>query len=349
MARRIRLLSPNMSEIDRFGLLPLLELLAELGCLLILLYSFQFRGSGDVLRIFGVGTLAAGAALMTGFLLGFIFAVPRMGNDKKTDSDPPAQAGSQVPDSSEGLPSRVTPNSNLGEISDWLTKILVGVGLVELKSVPAALGKLSYFLGSGLRPAQCGGSNTCSDVFLSGQAAGLAIVILFFTLGFLFGCVWTLLYFQGDIGRLLGALIKQKRVTDLIFKAEAYMKEKQFDKAIDTIDEAIEKDPKDGRAVMTKARIFNNMAQQQVPFDKGLLNQALALADKATNLLPGKGEPIYNKACYQNLLELNKNDVLATLTSAFALNPALRTIAKEDSDLKSLWEDDDFKKLTDAK
>jgi hypothetical protein len=79
-----------------------------------------------------------------------------------------------------------------------------------------------------------------------------------------------------------------------------------------------------------------------------LLNQALVCSDKAIALLPDKGEPIYNKACYQALLDLNrlKDEVLANLESAFRLNPALRQDAKADEDLTSIRHDADFIRLT---
>ena len=41
-------------------------------------------------------------------------------------------------------------NTNLEQISDWLTKILVGVGLVQLGAIIDSLGDLADFLGPAL-------------------------------------------------------------------------------------------------------------------------------------------------------------------------------------------------------
>ena len=59
--------------------------------------------------------LAAGAALLLGGLAGFLFAFPRFG--------------------AEGVKSSYLPNTNLEQVSDWLTKIIVGIGLVQAGSI----------------------------------------------------------------------------------------------------------------------------------------------------------------------------------------------------------------------
>jgi hypothetical protein len=327
--------------------------LAIAGCVAILLYSLRFWSSGQVLRIFGVGLLVAGAALLSGFLLGFIFAIPRVGDQKEKTASAP----------SEDSPAPF--NANLVEISDWLTKIIVGVGLVELKSIPGKLGELSYYLAPGLQPAPCAGA-VCTESLISGQAVGLAILIFYFALGFLFGYVWTMIYFQGDLRRLLEKARQQKREllqlqqaayrfmppkVPVILRAEASISANKLDEAMATIDEALRNDPQNGFALMTKARILKREAYEpgRSEADKErLLSQAIACSDQAIALLPDKGEPIYNKACYQALLDSNRlrNEVLGNLESAFRLNPALRQDAQHDEDLASLRQDDDFIRLT---
>lgn len=81
--------------------------------------------------------MAAGCAWSVGGLVGFLFGIPR------TLSLPPG-------DVAEGALGRgqlqYRVNTNLEQISDWLTKILVGVGLAELHRLPAALrGVSDYF------------------------------------------------------------------------------------------------------------------------------------------------------------------------------------------------------------
>src|SRR5437868_14946669 len=107
---------------DSDKLLARLQILAGIGCLVIFLYACRFWTSGDVVRIATGGMLVAGAALLAGFLTGFIFGIPRVGADTS---------------------SGVQSNDNLIEISNWLTKILVGVSLVELSVIPGKLWALA--------------------------------------------------------------------------------------------------------------------------------------------------------------------------------------------------------------
>ena len=143
-------------------------------------------------------------------------------------------------------------NYNLVEISDWLTKIIVGVGLVELHSIPRELGRLAYYLGPGLQPRGCDGPGPCGDVVSSGQEAGLAIVVFYFALGFMLGYVWAMVYFADDLARkaatlerdneaLLGAVQRDKQRLELIMAAEESMNGGDLGRALEYMDEALKK------------------------------------------------------------------------------------------------------------
>ncbi len=117
-----------------------------------------------------VALVIAGGSFAVGGLLGFLFGIPRTlqnqgnGNNGTPDAD--------------GKPQYLV-NTKLEQISDWLTKIIVGVGLVQIASFPA------YFdsLGDAIMPALGNGSN--SKVF------GLALVVYFVVLGFMYGYIAT--------------------------------------------------------------------------------------------------------------------------------------------------------------
>jgi len=355
-SKELHKLLARLPIVDRYRLLPRLQVLSGFGFLLIVAYALRFWNSGDVLRIAGVGILVAAAALVSGFVLGFIFCIPRMRNENPAAADTAAPVeGGQ--DDAEDPSSTVIPNSNLVEISDWLTKIIVGVGLVELKSIPHKLGELSYYLGLGLQPTQCGGRAPCADFTDGGQAFGLSILVFYFTVGFLWGYVWTRLYFYRDLEkeklqREKRAAEREKKVAergkemaDKILTAEALLKERKFDEATKTLDEVLDNNPDDGRAVLTMARVLKRQAMEQGVTEEDrrrLLNQALEWSDRAIALLPHKAEPLYNKACYQALLGLDKNEILANLRAAASLNPGIKRIAAEDEDLGTLRQDHDF-------
>jgi hypothetical protein len=69
-------------------------------------------------------------------LVGFIFGVPRWVPVKST-----AAAATRK---------QYTPNTNIEKLSDWLTKILVGVGLVELHQLGPTVMQTSAVLARGL-------------------------------------------------------------------------------------------------------------------------------------------------------------------------------------------------------
>jgi hypothetical protein len=132
----------------------------------------------------------AGASLFTGILIGFLFGIPKT-LQRKLDAQTGA-AASEVD---------YQPNTNLEEISDWLTKMLVGVGLVQLRNLPGFLESIAQYWATSL-----GEPN--SQPF----AAGL--VVYFGVIGFLLGYLWTRLALVGDFiekdpRRVLSSVLRQ--------------------------------------------------------------------------------------------------------------------------------------------
>jgi hypothetical protein len=116
-----------------------------------------------------VAALVAGGALLAGGLLGFLFGIPRSLTREEPDD---ATAGS----------SSIRPNTNLEQISDWLTKILVGVGLVQFTTLARHAGDLVNFLGPAF------GSGVLGETF-----AGATLVV-FGVSGFLLFYLVTRIY-----------------------------------------------------------------------------------------------------------------------------------------------------------
>jgi len=181
-------------------------------------------------------------------------------------------------------------------------------------------------------------------------------------MGFLWGYVWMKLIFQRNLEdryRKLHAdyvvLAQENKVVvreSAPFIAEELIAQGRLDEAMKKIDDALAKNPNDGNSMLTKGRILKRQAERVQGAERRiLLGQALALTVRAIDLLPAasKAEPTYNKACYQELLGGDKKEVLATLEAAFELNPGLRKTARTDDDLRNLWHDADFKRLTDDK
>jgi hypothetical protein len=95
----------------------------------------------------GVGLTAFllfGAAAAIGAGLGFLFGLPRSRYADTAGSDQ-ANATTGTPGASHRTPqsAHYLTNSNLIKVSDWLTTIIIGVGLVNLVKIGPAVGDLS--------------------------------------------------------------------------------------------------------------------------------------------------------------------------------------------------------------
>ncbi|MCX4525585.1 MULTISPECIES: tetratricopeptide repeat protein [unclassified Streptomyces] len=122
--------------------------------------------------VLGSTAVIGTATLAVGLLLGFLFGLPRTVEDSGA---PPATG-----DARTGDPWPVyRSNTNLEQISDWLTKILVGVGLIQLVRIPEAARSLAHWLTPSL------GSVPSSGAFAMG------IVVYNLVAGFLIGYLVT--------------------------------------------------------------------------------------------------------------------------------------------------------------
>ncbi|WHQ71995.1 hypothetical protein [Methylorubrum extorquens] len=115
------------------------------------------------------------ASCLSGALTGFLFGIPRL----LAQGEPAAAFPADEPGG--GPRTKVRPlvgNSNLEEISDWITKILVGLGLVHANdAVSTVRGLAAYVSTSGLRGAPA------SDLLVMGVGlSGLLIGFLYFYL-----------------------------------------------------------------------------------------------------------------------------------------------------------------------
>lgn len=139
------------------------------------------------------------ASLAAGGTAGFLFGIPKAGITQRVEGDmPPSLRASATPPASSASVSfsrdaslRARPNTNLEEVSDWLTKILVGLTLVNLKELRDGLRSISEHAAAALRPTP-----TASDI-----SAATALVVGFALLGFLAVYLYMRLFVQGAIGR----------------------------------------------------------------------------------------------------------------------------------------------------
>ncbi|WP_316521789.1 hypothetical protein [Kitasatospora brasiliensis] len=155
MARARRLGGGSTARTARWGATGVL---AGTGLLGLLLFAFGREHPGQAL---GGGLVVVGASVVLGGALGFLFGVPRV------------RGGAEEPQGS------YAPNTNLEQVSDWLTKVLLGVGLTQLGS----LGERLHSLGATLAPALGGGEGAVPF--------SAALVLYFLVFGFLAGWLVT--------------------------------------------------------------------------------------------------------------------------------------------------------------
>lgn len=164
-----------------------LRVLMALGLPAVLaLVIYAVAQDADTWKILGIGLLAATAAFTVGALLGFLFGIPRSVAVKK-DDDKEATAEAKNGEAVASAAERFAPNTNLEEISDWLTKILVGVGLVQVHQISGAVEDLANGLASGL------GSQ--------GFAVAVTLLVAFSITGFVSAYLYTRLRLQSAFER----------------------------------------------------------------------------------------------------------------------------------------------------
>lgn len=186
--------------------------------------------------VIGYGLAVGAAAILAGGLLGFLFGLPRTINAAGA-----ANAGAEY----QG-------NTNLDQVSDWLTKILVGVGLVQLARSPSALAHLADAMKPGF------GGRASSAGF------ALAISLFFAIAGFVYLYLWSRTEFLLELRSLDAVRATAKAVASATAKAVA-----------STTVKATETDKQTTLSIVNKA--LNPQAGGDAPTQEQL-NQAIASA-----------------------------------------------------------------------
>ncbi|MEA5071152.1 hypothetical protein [Petrimonas sp.] len=122
---------------------------------------------------FGLLLILSLAALLGGALFGFLFGVPRLNRNYDPRED-------------YGRTTKYMPNTNLEEVSDWLTKIIIGVTLTQLTKIPGYLQDMADYIVA---------NSNCStlDCNFAGPVI-ISLFIYFFIAGFISGYYYTRIF-----------------------------------------------------------------------------------------------------------------------------------------------------------
>jgi hypothetical protein len=218
--------NPTLLIQDKGGSIKFLSVVLACGSIFILLYSLNF-GLENFLSFVSVSMLIALTSGIVGAFVGFIFGIPRTPASKDPDN--------------------IGANTNLEEISDWITKIIVGVSLVQLNQISGRIQRLGELLSAGL------GSQPSAFVF------SIAVVTFYFIGGFFLGYLWSRIYLPKILRTAVDEGLKaevnkmkvisekqenviQKQATELEESKNKEVERAEIRKAIDTLE--FQSDPK---------------------------------------------------------------------------------------------------------
>jgi hypothetical protein len=87
-----------------------------------------------------------------------------------------------------------TEDSNLVQVSDWVTKLLLGGGLTQLQQIPPRIWELAGWVAIGIDPGAAARGKEA--ILQSNQAFAAGLLIYFSVLGFFGGYFITQLQFR---------------------------------------------------------------------------------------------------------------------------------------------------------
>lgn len=131
-----------------------------------------------------IALLWAAAWFAVAFVFGFLFGIPKALQSPSKPTPPTPSSNLHASDDADGKDvKQLKVNTNLEEISDWLTKILVGATLTQLVKIPGAIRNAADFMAS-----TSGGTGPVPFA--------AAILIYFSAIGFFAGYVLTRMFFS---------------------------------------------------------------------------------------------------------------------------------------------------------
>jgi hypothetical protein len=146
--------------------------LPALGVLLAILYSLTaFSDESDawkyVAHAAGIFLLISGASFLGAALIGFLFGFPRT-TDEQVDE--------------VNKKPKYQHNKSIEQISDWILKMLIGIGLSQMINLPRVLWSCASTLTQGI--STVGGQDGATSV-------ATCLIVFFMVCGFIYGFLAT--------------------------------------------------------------------------------------------------------------------------------------------------------------
>lgn len=172
-----------LSDKDVTKVIALLWTLVGIGLLSLLVPASVKWVAGDSKGgwlVIGTGLFLAGATTLAGSVVGFLFGVPRKNLEKE---------GHDSAENEDRKPLLYQPNTNLELISDWLTKMIVGVSLVEIHKIIHFFELIGQFCGSAFA------------ISPAGEVIAISICVHYLIIGFIQGFLLAYLWLPAAFAR----------------------------------------------------------------------------------------------------------------------------------------------------
>jgi hypothetical protein len=158
-----------------------------------LVYGIASQGIVDGIRVFCLLWFASGAAFFIGTIAGFLFGIPRANAESTRLNDLTVPAKPLPQDSMTLRASGYMDNTNLEQVSDWLTKIIVGIGLVQFDKIIEFLSRVGTKVGNAVDPTHSYG----------GDVIAVGSIVVGFATGFLYYYIWARVILRRSLLRTL--------------------------------------------------------------------------------------------------------------------------------------------------
>jgi hypothetical protein len=199
---------------DAYGLAVIRGFL--ISSLFVIAFIALIKGKQHFLQILGLSLTVALASLLVGGLLGFLFGIPRSKQAQNISPGASPQA-------------KYADNTNLEDISDWLTKIIVGVSLIQFNTIQKYFDTICNNLSAAYKPGL--------DSKLAYAYSG-ALIAFFLLAGFLAVYLWARTYLMETLSKR-DKIEMQQKIKSQEQKIEMQNLEilkKEFQKTIQRID-----------------------------------------------------------------------------------------------------------------
>jgi hypothetical protein len=194
---------------------------ATLGLVAVALFGWMASPKDGSLRGAATALLAAMAAFGAGGLMGFFFGLPRWSADSAPPRKPATGGAATDADAADESRGAIVHNTNLHRVIEWLTTLIVGLGLVHLKeAIRHATMASRWLTGEIVAPKD--------PLSVESGTPGAAILLTYAIAGFFLVFLWTVRYMgreirdaDNDMRRMEKVLAQTKTQMNSIIAAQA--------------------------------------------------------------------------------------------------------------------------------